>query len=242
MAATGAEPGPSPAETARPIVLVAAVALIMKLGVVPTEKVTACGGGWWPTIEIDYRVEGVAKAEKDLAAGNYYAAAGSVARMIPHIKNYKAATQDPIINRSMRVLALATARAGGDLTKISNELPEELRAEFVGASASERQANLEWSVRALKALRKVKKNDATLDSEYAEAMAQLPAKHAKAKKLLEKLADKDLLVSPEAYRSLALLRAEAGDEAGRSAALEHCKNMAKDGAMCVAPSVVTGQS
>ncbi len=221
--------------------LLVAVAVAGGVGMV-APKAEACGGGWWPEVEIDYRVEGIAKAEKDLAAGNYYAAAGAVARMIPHIKNYKAATSDPIINRSMRVLALANARAGGDFNKIAAEFPEEIRADFVGATAEQRQANLEWSVRALKALRKVKKNDATLDSEYAEALAQLPNKHAKAKKLLEKLADKDLLTSPEAYRALAVLRAEAGDEAGRGAALDHCRNMAKDGAMCAAPAVISGQS
>jgi hypothetical protein len=222
--------------------LLVAVAVAGGVGMI-APSAEACGGGWWPTVEIDYRVEGVANAEKDLAAGNYYAAAGSVIRMIPHIKAYGAATSDPIINRAMRVLALSTARAGGDFSKIKAEIPEELRAQFVGATADERKANLEWSVKALKALRKVKKNDATLASELGEAMAQLPEQHAKAKARLEKLANRDLLVSPEAYRALAVLRAEAGDEAGRTTALERCKNMAKDAGMCVAPSAAaTGQS
>ncbi len=225
--------------------LFVAVAVAGGVGMV-APSAEACGGGWWPSVvDIDYRVEGVANAEKDLAAGNYYAAAGSVVRMIPHIKAYSRATGDPIINRAMRVLALSTARAGGDLTKIKAELPEEVRAQFVGANAEERKANLDWSVRTLKALRKVKKNDATLASELGEAMAQLPELHAKAKAKLEKLAGRDLIVSPEAYRALAVLRAEAGDEAGRSAALERCKNMAKDAGMCVAPNAATtvaGQS
>jgi hypothetical protein len=221
--------------------LLVAVAVAGGLGMV-APSAQACGGGWWPEVMIDYRVEGIARAEKDLAVGNHLASAGSVIRMIPHIKGYKKASGDAIINRSMRVLAVAMARAGGDLSKIEKEIPEELRAEFVGNTPEAREANLKWSVRALKALRKTKKNDPTLDSELGEAMAQLPDKHGKAKKMLEKLADKDLLTSPEAYRALAVLRANAGDEVGRTAALGRCKNMAKDASLCVAPATITGQS
>ena len=218
------------------LVAVAAVALIMKLGVVPTEKVTACGGGWWPTIEIDYRVAGIATAEKDLATGRYGAAAGAGIRMIPHIKGYKAAQTDPIINRSMRVLAVAVARMGGDLTSIRNELPDELIGPFAGATEEARKANLGWAVGSLEALQQAKKNDSTIASELGEAMAQVPAQQGRAKEMLEKLAKDDLLATPEGYRALAALRAAANDDAGRTEALGRCKSMAKDASICTAPS------
>jgi hypothetical protein len=231
--------------------LIVAFAVAGGMGMV-APSAEACGDGWWPEVEIDYRVEGIARAEKNLADGNYLASAGAVIRMIPHIRGYKSAQQDAIINRSMRVLAVAMARSGGDLTSIAKELPDfsndswlpaDVRASFAGATAEDRIANLEWSVRALKALRKVKKDDAKLASELGEALAQLPERHNKAKKLLERLANKDLLTSPEAYRALAKLRAEAGDETGRTAALNRCRDMAKDASYCVVPTVaVSGQS
>jgi hypothetical protein len=192
----------------------------------------ACGGGWWPEVTIDHRIEGVAGAERDLAEGRYQIAAGKVIRMIPHIHAYGAATKDPLVNRSMRVLAVASMRSGGDLSALDAELPEELTTEFAGTSESAKKANLEWSVKALKALRKQKKDDATLKSELAEAMALLPETQRKAKKTLERLAQKDLLTSPEAYRALSKLRASAGDTQGAATAQERCRNMARDASIC----------
>ena len=193
---------------------------------------TACGGGWWPEVQVDHRVEGLAGAEKDLAEGRYHQAAGKIIRMIPHIHAYSSGAKDPIINRSIRVLAVASMRSGGDLSALDTELPDELRAEFAGASPEARKANVEWSVTALSALRKQKKDDATLKSELAEARAQIPELQQKARKTLEILARKDLITSPEAYRALARLRAAAGDEAGHATALERCRNMARDAAIC----------
>ncbi len=66
-------------------------------------------------------------------------------------------------------------------------------------------------------------------------MAQVPAQQGHAKEILEKLAMDDLLATPEGYRALAVLRAAANDDPGRTEALGRCKNMAKDASICVAP-------
>jgi hypothetical protein len=50
--------------------------------------------------------------------------------------------------------------------------------------------------------------------------------------LLTRLADKDLLTTPEAYAALAKLKGEAGDQDGRLAALQRCRAMAKDAKLC----------
>ncbi len=213
-----------------------ATAAAVKLGRGSMDKVTACGGGWWPTFEIDYRVAGIAQAEKDLAAGKYGTAAGAVIRMIPHIKGYKSAQDDAIINRSMRVLAVAMARMHGDISGIRKELPDELLAEFAGSSDAAHEGNIAWAAAALTGLQAAKKNDSTISSELGEAMAQLPAKRDQAKELLEKLAKADLLATPEAWRALAVLRAAAKDDAGRTEALDRCKKMAADAAICTAPA------
>ncbi len=224
-----------------PLAAAVAVAVAVALGTF-APRAEACGGGWWPEVNIDYRVEGIARAEKQLANGRYLAAAGSVIRMIPHIHDYKKASKDPIVNRALRVLAVATARAGGDLGALAKEVPSELHARYLPKTAEARHDRLAWAVSALEMVRATKKNEPTLDSELGEAMAQLGGSEAKAKVLLEKLAQEDLLTTPESYRSLARLRADAGDESGRVAALERCKTMAKDGAICVAPARGNGQS
>ncbi len=200
----------------------------------------ACGGGWWPEIQIDHRIQGIARAERDLAAGRYHAAAGSVIRMIPHIRAYKRTTGDGIVNRALRVLAVATARTGGQL-KLEKQIPRQLHS-WLGKDADERQASLAWSVQALKSVSKLKKKSPAVQSELAEAMAQLPAHSDEARTTLEKLAEKDLLSSSQGYATLAELRAKAGDNDGRLAALQRCKTMAKDNRVCRAAPTTSGQS
>ena len=218
--------------------LLVALAVAATCGALTTPA-DACGGGWWPEIEIDYRVQGIARAEKDLQKGKYDDAAGAVLRMIPHIQAYKQASRDDIVNRALRVLAVATARKDGQLD-VKAQLPHELRATWLGEKAAERDANLKWTVSALKAVATKKKNDPVIESELGEAMAKVPAYREEGRKLLEKLAAKDLLTTPEAYAALAQLRADSGDKDGRLAALVRCKAMAKNAAIC--SSKAHGQS
>jgi len=219
------------------------LALFTSLGIATAApSALACGVGWYPEVQMDYRVEGIASAERDLANGRTLAAAGKVIRMIPHIKSYVGASNDTIVNRSMRVLALAAARHEGDLSTLADELPDELRVEFTGASPEAKRANVEWSLRALRALRKQRKDDVTLKTELAEALAALPEKRAKARKMLEKLAQKDLITTPEAYRALGRLRADAGDASGEAAALARCRAMASDASVCAPAPGPAGES
>lgn len=219
----------------------ALLALSLVAGVTATAaEAFACGGGWWsgPTEfgePVDLRIDLVAQAEQDLAAGKYQAAAVRVLRDMSYVRGLDKLTLDPLNNRSMRVLAVAFARSGGQLGAAAARLPASVRSKYAGDSSEARQANLEWSVKALKALRKHKKDDVTLKTELAEAMAQVPAKQANAKKMLESLARKDLLTSPEGYRALGHLRGLAGDADGKENALQRCRNMARDAATCDLP-------
>lgn len=212
--------------------LIAALAVAAAVSVMP-QQAEACGGGWFEAPLIDYRIQGVAQAEKRLEEGKYAEAASSVIRMIPHIQGYKKATRDPIINRAMRVLAVATTRSEGQLS-IEKLVSPEQHSTWLGTSGEERETNLRWSVAALQGVKKLKaKSDPTLESELGEALALVPEFSSQGRGLLHKLAEKDLLTTPEAYAALAKLRGQIGDDDGRVAALQRCRAMAKDATLCV---------
>jgi len=191
----------------------------------------ACGGGWWPDETVDHRIQGVANAEKQLEDGHYAAASGAIIRMIPYIKNYEGTSKDPIARRALRVLAVATARTGGQLA-LQRELPQYLRGTWMGADGADQQVNLNWAVATLSKAAEEKKDDVVLESDLALAMARTDGFEAEGRKRLEALAKKDLLTSPEAYAELAKLRAADGDGSGRTAALERCRAMSDEAETC----------
>lgn len=196
-----------------------------------TPDAQACGGGWWPEDTVDHRVMGIARAEAMLEEGRYDDAAASIIRMMPHIKAFTNITRESLISRAQRVLAVATARKGGKLD-IARQLPAELHERWLGESQTERADNLAWSVAALEKVAKVKKHDAVVESELAEAMAKSDTHRAAGKNKLEELADKDLLTSPEGWAELAALRRHGGDAKGSEVAENRCRAMAKDAAIC----------
>lgn len=219
--------------------LLAAAALAVGVGALAPQQAEACGGAWYPEVQIDYRIQGIAAAEKQLEQGQHANAAASVIRMIPHIRNYKAKSGDPIINRAMRVLAVATVRSGGELA-IGKQIPYELRGQWLAQNDGDKTANLDWAVVAMRSVNTWKSDDPAVQTELGEALAKVDANKGEARDLLGDLADKDLLGSAEGYAALAELRAANGDEDGRIAALKRCEAMAKTPGLCQAP--VFGQS
>ncbi|MEM1028722.1 MAG: hypothetical protein AAF928_15155 [Myxococcota bacterium] len=191
----------------------------------------ACGGGWWPEPDVDYRIQGVARAERQLDEGDYAAAAGAVVRMIPHIKNYEGTSRDPIVNRALRVLAVATARADGRL-EVARELPRALHDTWLGEDEEAQQTNLNWAVATLQHATETDRDDVMLQSELALAMSRTDDRRVEGRRKLEALAARDLLTSPEAYAELAAQRHDEGDATGHTAALERCRAMADEAAVC----------
>jgi len=190
----------------------------------------ACGGEWYPVFEVDPRIEGVDKAEDNLDQGHIIAAAGSVIRMIPHIKTLSP-TRTKLIQRAHRVLAVATARFDGALP-VGLEVPDYVQGTWLGKTDAERKANLDWAVKTLREVAKARKDDPAARTELAEALARVDSSKSEARRILEELAQKDLITSPDGYATLATLRESAGDDAGRRAALERCKSMAHSKGVC----------
>lgn len=190
----------------------------------------ACGGEWFPEIEVDYRPMGVAMAEKQLEAGKLDEAAATIIRVMPHIAQLDPA-KSKIVERAQRVLSIATARTSGTLD-IRREVPDYALSHWSGKDAKERETNLTFAVNALRKINEIKANDPAAQTELAEALAKVDGGRTEAREILEKLAKSDLIATPEGYAALAELRAEAGDESGKTAAITRCEAMASDAAMC----------
>jgi hypothetical protein len=191
----------------------------------------ACGGEWYPEVMVDPLIHGVAQAEKTLASGNRLAAAASVLRMIPHIKSLKS-KPGSLVARAERVLAVSLSRSQGALP-VGNEVPVEVLGAWRGAGDGESAANLAWSVAVLKRQSESKSDDVALKTDLAEAMARIPEQRAEARTILEELAKRDLIASPEGYAALASLLRQSGDTAGQKLAVRRCEAMAKNQDACV---------
>jgi len=190
----------------------------------------ACGGDWYPEVQIDPRIRGVAEAEKTLAKGNYVAAAGSVVRMIPQIERLQPQS-DPLIARAERVLAVAIARAGGKLS-LEQEVPMQLLGHWSGKTKLDQNNNLSWSVRTLRRALSAQKDDPRLSTELAEALSRVEGSRDEALAILESLAARDLIGSAQGYKALAELRQRKGDAAGQQLAMKRCESMAPSSKIC----------
>jgi hypothetical protein len=191
----------------------------------------ACGGEWYPEVMVDPRIHGVAQAEKALQSGKHLAAAASVIRMMPHIKTLKT-KPGTLVGRAERVLAVALSRAQGALP-VQSEVPSEVLGAWAGSKDGESKSNLAWSVEVLKRQSSSKADDVALKTDLAEAMARVPEHRQEARGILEDLAKRDLIASPEGYAALAMLRSQSGDSDGQKLALKRCEAMAKSQDACI---------
>lgn len=190
----------------------------------------ACGGEWYPEVMVDPRIRGVAQAEKALHGGKHLAAAASVLRMMPHIKTLKSKPSS-LVGRAERVLALAVSRAQGVLA-VQRQVPREVLGAWAGSKELDATSNLLWSVEVLERQSGSKADDVALKTDLAEAMARVPERRQEARTILEDLAKRDLIASPEGYAALALLRRQSGDTDGQRLALKRCEAMAKNQDAC----------
>jgi len=206
-----------------------AAAALGSVGIV-TEDAHACGDAWVPEVQIDYRVDGIARAEKTYGKGRHVAAAASVIRMMPHAKNLEP-KKSALVARAVRMLAVATARESGALP-VAREVPGYAQGTWLGKTAEDRAKNLAWAIETLRKIDGIKKDDPAVKTDLAEALAKVDAHRAEARSVLEALAKKDLVATPEGYAVLAELRSSNGDAAGGKLALARCEAMAKESAIC----------
>jgi hypothetical protein len=183
---------------------------------------------------IDHRIHGVAQAEKALQSGKHLAAAASVIRMMPHIKTLKA-KPGTLVGRAERVLAVALSRAEGALP-VASEVPREVLGAWAGAKDGEPASNMAWTIDVLRRQADKKSDDVSLKTDLAEALARVSEHRQEARTILEDLARRDLIASPQGYAALAMLRSQSGDADGQKLALKRCEAMAKTQDACVVRS------
>ncbi len=192
----------------------------------------ACGGEWMPFVEIeqiDYRPMVVRRAEQAIEEGRYQAAAGLIIRAMPHI-NTLDAKKSKIVARAQRVLAVATIRHDGALP-VRYEVPKRVHGSWLGDSSADRLTNLRWSVASLRTIAQQRQDDPALETEIAEGLVAL-GDTGEGGTILEKLAQKDLISTPEGWAALAEVRGTQGNSDGKAAALKRCEAMAKQPTMC----------
>jgi hypothetical protein len=161
-------------------------------------------------------VQEIASAERALEGGNNAYAATIVARTFPNFRSITAGN-DALQTRALRVMALAVVRTNGDTAR---------------AGGWTQATNLAWAAESLKEINDKRANDPTVQADLGEAYSKIPSKQGEALEILGKLADKDLMGSPNAYAALAKLRSDKGDTNGSAQALKRCEEMTTNPNTC----------
>ena len=192
-----------------------------------THDAHACGMSvrMEPTPQKPTPVQEVARSEKALEGGQNLAAATAILQSFPKIRSATAGA-NPLETRALRVFSLAVIRSDGAV--------DEKKAKVASANGVEwtPKANLEWAVQSLREIDQKRPNDPTVQADLGEALSKTPTGQGEALKLLQGLAQKDLMGSPHAYAALAKLRSQTGDLAGAEAAIKRCEEMSKSPGVC----------
>lgn len=197
------------------------------------QDASACGMSvrMEPTPQRPTPVQEIARAEKSLEGGQQLAAAQAVLGTFPKIRTATAGA-NPLETRALRVFSLAVIRSDGAV--------DEKKAHFASANGVEwtPKANLEWAVQSLREIDEKRPNDPTVQADLGEALSKTSSGQGEALKILQGLAQKDLMGSPHAYAALAKLRTQNGDSEGAEAAIKRCEEMSKTPGICkpAAPS------
>lgn len=211
--------------------VVLAVSLMLPFGVsVAPHAASACGNA--VNEVVDTGAINIASAEKALSEGRYAAAVVGVSQAFPSIKETAVGTK-PLSDRGLRILALAAVRTDGALN---------VAKVMQGTTDAEKASNLQFAIDTLRKLNARRVNNPSFQTDLGEALSKVPRFKAEAFKILDELAKKDLIASPEGYATLAKLRENLGDKEGAVAAVKRCSGMTKNPKMCQAASDSSSRS
>jgi hypothetical protein len=178
-----------------------------------------------PTPQRPTPVQEIARAEKALESGQNLVAAQAILGSFPGIRNVTAGAS-PLETRALRVFSLAVVRSDGTVNEKKARVATTNGLEFTP------KANLDWAVQSLREIDATRPNDPTVQADLGEALSKTDSGKAESLKILQSLAQKDLMGSPQAYAALAKLRTQSGDSAGAEAAIKRCEEMSKTPGVC----------
>lgn len=180
------------------------LSLTFSLGLALSPPVWACLNA----VELSRKeaVKLINDAEAALASGDAMTALVLLNKKLDHEEGYEVGSTK-LDKRIQRVWAVARLRAGDS-------------------------ADVDAAVTVLREQSRESRNDPWLQARLAEALSRTKRGQGEARKILEDLAKRDLIVDPEGFATLARLRRGAKDEAGAAQALERCKAMAKKADLC----------
>lgn len=185
----------------------------------------------------------VAKAEKSLDNGKSDEALKSALQAYPTLAKANPG-KDAMMNRALRLAAMATIRSGGEQSVLGAKAPVSYIDYDYGKEVNvpaklsapknqeDRAARLEWAIKTLRSLHEQNPTNVTVEGDLGEALASVPEHEDEALSKLSSLADKDLLGSPQAYGALARLRFRAGLTKKSVEALQRCNAMSAKPGTC----------
>jgi predicted Zn-dependent protease len=215
--------------------------------IVDASSAEACGGAVWRE-NVQRTVKPappilVAKAEKAFDEGKTEVALKTALEAYPQLAK-ATPSKDPIANRAIRLAALASVRSGGAQSVVGAKGPVSyvdydygkevnIGAKLLPAKSDEERASrMVSALKALRALHDQSPDNVTMEGDLGEALAAVPGNEEEALEVLSKLADKDLLGSPQAYSALARLRFQQGLVKKSVEAMQRCNAMAGGADIC----------
>ena len=203
----------------------ARLAFVASLAVVPMTQVlsvtaaSACGNSY--RYELDPKTNMLVRAEESLHEGDfkkaYKLAVDATGPIGASVEGKdKPARLDSARARALRVAAIATVRARGQVGKPSK-------------SADQPELAVAWAVDQLRVLAAREQNNPYLMARLAEGLALQPGGQAEALSILAKLADDDMMPDAAAWLLYGQL---SSDDKVKTRAIEQCKLRANDPATC----------
>lgn len=207
------------------LALVPAAFVVSSVAVEPAAQACGMSIRMDPTPQRPTPVQEIARAEKALETGQNAAAVQAVLRTFPKIRAATAGA-NPLETRALRVFSLAVVRSDGAVNEKKVFMASPRSLDWTPG------ANLAWAVQALREIDEKRPNDPTVQADLGEALTKTDGGKAEALKILQGLAQRDLMGSPHAYAALAKLRTQKGDLAGAEAAVKRCEEMSKIPGVC----------
>ena len=133
------------------------------------------------------------------------------------------AEEKALFDRAQRVAALASVRSGGAINFDRSKKP---------VSDYDRAVNVQWAHHVLMFHAARDGENMVIRSEYAESLAVVPGIEAYAYDLLRGMADEDLMPTARGFALLAQLQQSRGDDVGRDASLERCREIGAGDPVC----------